>query len=318
MPDISLPTRELVLRTAEELDYQPNPIAQSLVSSQTRIIGVIIPSFTIPFYASAISAIQYAAAQAGYGILVCQSNESYLTEVSNTKMLLNNRVDGLIISLSRETRDFGHFSRLTERQVPVVFFNRVAEELPFAKVVVNDYEGAYQVVEHLISQGCRRIAHIAGPAGLQLVQNRLQGYRDALQHYGLPLDEDLIRYGDLTIENGSLLARQLLAVSTPPDALFAVCDSAAFGAMLTIKQMGLRIPDDVAVAGFTDEPVAAIVEPALTTVAQPIAEIGRAAVALFLQQIERKTNSSPLTRQLTTKLVVRGSSLKMAVEKGYC
>jgi DNA-binding LacI/PurR family transcriptional regulator len=314
MPDISPQTKQLILKTAREMDYQPNPIAQSLVNNQTKTIGVLIPSFTIPFYASVISGIQKTATQAGYNLVVCQSDESYETEVNNTRTLLNSRVDGVIVSLSRETADFSHFSRLLDRNVPVVLFNRITEELPVSRVVVDDYKGSYQVVEHLILMGCKRIAHIAGPPNLLLTRNRLKGYLDALKAYGLAASDDLIRYSDLTIEQGISLTNELFDTQNiPPDGFFAICDSVAFGAMLTIKNRGWQIPDDIALAGFTDEPVAAIVEPALTTVSQPTYEIGQTAAQLFLDQIHNK-DYQPVTKVLETRLVVRKSSMRLVLQ----
>ncbi|GAA4451296.1 LacI family DNA-binding transcriptional regulator [Nibrella saemangeumensis] len=310
MPDISAPTRQLILDTAREMEYEPNPIAQSLVRNQTHTIGVIIPSFTIPFYASAISGIQQTASEAGYNIMVCQSNESYETETNYTRVLLNSRVDGLIVSLARETTNFDHFNRLAERSLPLVLFNRVCDAVPASKVVVDDFEGAYQVVRHLIEMGCRRIAHIAGPANLLLSRQRLQGYQQALQESGLPVCEDFIRTGDLTIASGTRITEDFLKLDTSPDAIFAICDSAAFGAMQTLKSRGLRIPDDIALAGFTDEPVAAIVEPALTTVAQPTFEIGQIAAQLFLDQVRGGESYQPTTQVLKTHLVIRASSQK--------
>ncbi|RIV17975.1 LacI family transcriptional regulator [Fibrisoma montanum] len=308
MPDISVPTRQLIVETARQMDYQPNPIAQSLVKNQTHNIGVIIPSFTIPFYASAISGIQQTAAEAGYNIMVCQSNESVATEITYTQLLLNNRVDGLIVSLSRETTSFDHFAPLIRRSIPLVFFNRVSEEMPVSKVVVDDYQGAYRAVSYLIERGCRRIAHIAGPENLLLSQQRLKGYVDAMREAGLSVPDEYIRHGDLTIANGAFITSELLTDVNPPDAVFAVCDSAAFGALQAAKSRELNIPSDLALVGFTDEPVAAIVEPALTTVAQPIFDIGQVAAKLFLDQIRLGESYTPTTHVLETRLVVRQST----------
>ncbi len=312
-PEINKETKQAVLELAQRLDYQPNPIALGLVKNQTRIIGVIIPSFTIPFYASAISGIQEAATKAGYNIIICQSNESLATEIAVTRTLLASRIDGLIVSLSRETTTFDHFHRLVARELPMVFFNRVCESLPTSRVIVDDYAGAYQATKHLLDVGCRRIAHIAGPQNLLLSQQRLQGYLDALEHAGCPVLPELIRHGDLTIDNGAAIANYLLGLPGLPDGLFAVCDSAAFGAMQVIKSRGLSIPGDVALVGFTNEPVAAIVEPPLTTVAQPVFEIGQTAAELLLQEINAGKAAKLTTKVLQTELIVRKSSMKQVL-----
>ncbi len=174
---------------------------------------------------------------------------------------------------------------MQRKGIPLVFFNRVPEEIEAPCVVVDDYDGAHQAVEHLILNGSKRIAHIAGPPFLQLTHNRVRGYKDALEKYNLPFDESLVIHGDFTMENGREITQHLLNMSQPPDAIFAVNDAAAFGALFQIKAQGLRIPDDVAVVGYTNEPMTELVEPALTSVAQPIYELGKIAVELFLIKI---------------------------------
>lgn len=299
------------MEMAEKLDYQPNSIATSLVTKKSNTIGIVIPSFVIYYYASAISGIQETAAKAGYNVMVCHSNESYAMEVNNVMALTSARVDGLIVSLSKETKNMEHFRQLQRKGIPLVFFNRVCEELEAAYVVVDDYDGAFQAVEHLIQTGSRRIAHIAGPEGLQNSRNRLNGYRDALKKYGLPVEEQLIVYSDFTIDSGKACAKALLEMAERPDAIFSVNDAAAYGAMYAIKAKGLKIPDDVAIVGFTNEPLTELVEPALTTVAQPVYELGKVAAELFLiQTMSDPKTYVPESRVLKTKLMVRESSVK--------
>jgi LacI family transcriptional regulator/LacI family repressor for deo operon, udp, cdd, tsx, nupC, and nupG len=248
--------------------------------------------------------------KAGYNVMICQSNESYEMEMANTRALLASRVDGILASVTRETRNFDHFRTLHRKGIPVVFFNRVCEELDVSKVVVDDYEGAFMAVEHLITTGRKRIAHLAGPDSLLISRKRLKGYTDALRKYGLPVDEELIIHYDLTPEKAIIYVKHLLDLPNPPDALFAINDPTAIAAMLVIKDKGLRIPHNIAVVGFSNDPSSALIEPGLTTVAQPVFDIGREAAQLFLEQVDIDPKEyTPKTKVLQTKLIVRGSSV---------
>lgn len=310
-PDVNPETKKKVLEMAEKLDYEPNAIATSLVNRKTNTLGIIIPSFAIYYYTAAIIGIQETAARAGYNLMVCHSNESYASEVNNVLALTSARVDGMIVSITKETLNFEHFRQVQRKGIPLVFFNRVAEELDAPSVVVDDYDGAFKAVEHLIQTGSKRIAHISGPKTLQLTRNRLNGYIDALKRYDMPVDERLITHGDFSLDNGRDGARHLLSLADPPDAIFSVNDAAAFGAMAYVKAKGLKIPDDVAIVGFTNEPLTELVEPALTTVGQPVYELGKIAAELFLiRTLTDPKTYVPETRVLKTKLIVRNSSVK--------
>lgn len=301
-------TREAVVNLAKQWNYHPNAVALSLMNNKTNNIGVIIPGLIIPFYASAICGIQEVASQNGFNILVCQSNENYKTEVKNTQAFISSRVDGLIISISRETKNFEHFKQLQKRGIPLVFFNRVCQELNTPKVIVDDYEGAFKATEHLISTGRRKIAHIAGPNNLSLSNNRLKGYLDALAKHKIPINKKLIVESDLTTASGFQVMGKLLKGKDKPDAVFAVCDAAAYGAIQKIHGHSLRIPEDLSVVGFTNEPSAAIVEPPLTTISQPTFEIGQTAAKLLIDLINNKGTHNTETIVLKTNLVIRKSA----------
>lgn len=315
-PEVNPLTKQAVLDMAAKLDYQPNSIAMSLVKKKSNTIGIIIPSFVIYYYAYAISGIQETAAKAGYNVMVCHSNESYATEMNNVLALTASRVDGLIVSITKETTNFEHFRQVQRKGIPLVFFNRVAEGIDAPAVIVDDYDGAFQAVEHLIQTGSKRIAHLAGPPSLQLSRNRLNGYIDALKKYDLPIDESLIMHGDFTIINGKECVQNFFALNNPPDAIFAVSDSAAFGVMAELKARKIKIPEEVAVVGFTNEPMTELMEPALTSIAQPVYDLGKIAAELFLIRTisDPKTYTSE-TRILKTKLIVRESSDKNAAKK---
>lgn len=305
--DINPETRKAVMEMAVKMDYRPNKVAQSLKKRKTFTIGVIIPSFTIPFYSSAISGIQGKADEDKYNLLICQSNESYENELKSLETLLDSQVDGIIMSLSRDTGSYDHIERLLAKKVPVVLFNRVVYNLNVSKVTVDDYNGARMIVEHLISLGRKRIAHITGPLNLQMARNRRKGYIDALSSAGIQSDPSLMVEGDFTIEHGFHCAEKLLDSGVLPNAIFCVCDSMAFGVMKSLKNRGYKIPEDIAVAGFTNEHIASLVDPPLTTMSQPVFDIGYNAADLLINQINN-SQFKPEHRELKTHLVIREST----------
>ena len=302
-------TRRRVLELAEQLNYQRNQLAISLLTSQTRTVGIMVPEFVSFFFPKVIIGAQEALAEGGYNVVICHANESYQTEVTNARALLASRVDGLLVSHTKETRNFDHFRQFQQQGVPVVFFNRVCEDMNVSKVLVDDYAGAFAAVEHLIRTGRRRIAHLAGPETLPNSRNRLNGYRDALLKYGLPIEPDLIISYDLTLEKANIYVNHLLNLPNPPDALFTINDPTAIEALKVIKNRGLHVPDDMAVVGFSNDPTAALVEPGLTTVGQPVHEIGQQAARLLLNQLMSDGVAPVETVVLPTELIIRGTTL---------
>ncbi|SEA11743.1 transcriptional regulator, LacI family [Chitinophaga terrae (ex Kim and Jung 2007)] len=306
--DINPQTKAAVLEMAQQLDYQPNLLAKSLVKSKSNTIGIIVPEFLTYFFPTIIMGAQQVAAQAGYNVIICQSQESYKTEVANANILLANRVDGVLISMTRETKKFDHIKAFEKHGIPVVFFNRVCDEMNTSKVLVNDYEGALKAVEHLIKNGYRNIAHIAGPPSLLLTRNRLGGYRDALKKYNLPFKEDLVVHCNLSKKDAVQCAEQLLNMKNRPDAVFCVNDPVAIQLMLEAKKRKIKIPSELGIVGFSNEPSGEVIEPALTTVQQPVADIGRSAADILLTAIKQGEDYVPEMKSLKTTLIVRESS----------
>ena len=310
-PDVNAETRKLILEIANELDYQPNTIAQNLVKKKSNTIGIIIPGLIINFYASAISGIQKKASESGYNIVISQSNESYELELANINTLISNRVDGLIISVSSETKNTDHIKKIIDRHIPVVLINRDVEEVNADKVIIDDFEGAYYAVSHLISEGCTRIAHIAGPRHLSTAVNRYKGYAKALMDHGIPLREELVSYNNLSKEDGINMLKSLIKQKEVPDAIFAFNDATAMGTIKALHELGLKIPRDIALAGFSNEPLAELIEPSLTTVEQPTFELGLHAAEMLIKRINNKDeNLSPRLKVLKPKLIIRKSSQK--------
>lgn len=308
-PEVNADTKKAVLRAAEELDYQPNQVALSLVTKHTHSIGVIVPNLDY-FFATAVRGIDELAIEAGYTVLTCQSNESYGREITNTQRLVNSRVDGLIVSLSSATSNIDHFRRLLQREVPIVFFDRVNSELEATKVVLDNYDGAVQAVTHLLEQGCQRIAYLAGPAALSISNQRKEGYLGTLQKHGLSIIEELIIHCEFDREHAYRATLQLLDSGQQPDAIFTVSDRIAVGALLALRERGVRVPDEVALVGFNDEPVASLLTPALSSVAQPAFEMGKVAAQLFVEQLNSDLLRPFQQVVLKPTLVVRESSLR--------
>jgi len=310
--DIHEGTRQIVLDLAKQLDYQPNLLANALLKSRTNTIGIIVPEFRHYFFPAVIIGAQEILSKAGYNVMICQSDESYETEVANVKALMSSRVDGLLVSVTAQTNNFDHFRAVLRKEVPLVFFNRVCEELNTSQVVVDDYAGAFAAVEHLIVQGYRRIAHLAGPTTLQISLLRMQGYKDALQKHGLPFDNELLIHFDLTQDKARIYANYLLSLPHPPDAIFVINDPTAIEVMLIAKKRGIKIPQELGIVGFSNDPMSEIIEPNLTTVEQPVGKIGRVAAQLLLNEINSELSEWKKEEIiLKTELIERGSSKKI-------
>ncbi len=308
-PDISKDTKKAVNELAAKLDYQPNSIALSLRKSKTNTIGVIIPEMVHHFFSSVISGIEDVAYDEGYNVMICQSNESYTREVSNTAALLSSRVDGMLISVSRETAQFDHLENLYRKNMPLVFFDRAYEGIDVSKVVVDDYDGAYRATEHLIKQGCRNIYHLAGPESLSISKLRKDGYIHALEAYNQPVHENHIVPCGLLRNDGYETIKKMIAEGTIPDAIFAVSDPVAIGAILAYREAGIPVPEKVAIVGFSDEPITSVIQPPLTTMAQPGYEMGRQAAQLLLKRMKGGDMDIPSeTVVLKTDLKIREST----------
>jgi DNA-binding LacI/PurR family transcriptional regulator len=309
--DINESTRKAVLDMARKLNYHPNSLAKSLVNKKSNTIGIIVPEFVNYFFPTLIIGAQEIAAGAGYNVIICQSQESVKTEIANVNVLLSSRVDGVIISMTKETKQFDHFKSFEQLAIPTVFFNRVCDDINTSKVTVNDYEGAFKGVEHLIKNGFKKIAHIAGPDNLILSHNRLNGYRDALKKYNIPINNKYIIPYDLTEEHARKSAKKLLQLSNRPDAIFCLNDVCTTQTLLVAKEMGIKVPGELGIVGFSNNPLSAYIEPSLTTIEQPVHEMGRAAMRILIDQIGKGAGKYKLVHQtLPTKLVIRQSSVR--------
>lgn len=305
-PDISQATRDAVNELAERWNYRPNPIALSLKSGSSKTIGVIIPDVVHYFFSTVISGIEDVVYQRDYNMILCQSNELWEHEVKNIRTLLSSRVDGILASVAKTTTDFSHYRSILEKEMPLVFFDRAVEELKTDSVVIDDEAGAYKAVNHLLRTGKKQIVHLAGPPHLAIALHRLEGYTRAMKEYRLtPSKDDILRCDD--IESAERMIPSMLKRTPRPDAFFAVNDLTAAQTMMIVKRHGLRIPEDIAVVGFTNSQIATLTDPGLTSVDQKGFQMGQEAARLLIDRIE-KPRGPIQNKVITSELVIRGSS----------
>jgi LacI family transcriptional regulator len=309
--DIKTETKELILRTAEEMGYHPNPMAKKLTQKRSLNIGIVVPEFINGFFPEVIIGAQEVLFEKGYQVLITQSNECYDTEIKNVKTLVDNMVDGLIISLSCETNNTEYYQKLINKGFPIVFFNRVINELESSKILFNDYKWAFFATEHLIAQGYKNIVHLEGIDSLTLSKERKRGFKDAHKKYRMSLTPDQFVKTGFNIEDGELVAQQMIENNQIPDAIFASCDPPAIGAMKVFKKHGYKIPDDIAFVGFTESKFAGLIDPPLTSVMQPAQDIGKEAAKMLLSHIENPKSFIPQTIVLNGTLNIRESSVRI-------
>jgi len=306
-PDISRETKDAVNELAAKLRYKPNAVALSLKNSRTNTIGVIIPEVVHYFFSSVISGIEDVAYESGYNVMVCQSNERHAREIINAQALESNRVEGALISVSKETHDFTHLRNLEENGIPIVFFDRAPEDMEVDKVIIDDRKAAYNATTHLIETGCKRIAHLSTNQSLGIGIQRLAGYKEALQDHGIPFREDLVIVAD-SFELAGDATRNLMHLPVPPDAIFAVNDMTAVGAMKTLQRMSIAVPQKVAIIGFSAGFFSDITTPTLSSVDQHGYEMGVEAAKLLLSRIEKPVQGVHKTHYIDTHLVIREST----------
>ncbi|MEX2565143.1 MAG: LacI family DNA-binding transcriptional regulator [Cyclobacteriaceae bacterium] len=304
--DVSLETKEKVLEKAKELKYKPNFNARGLSQGKTNHIGIIIPFITNYYFSTVITGIQKTAYNYGYNIILYVTNDSQEREYLITRNLTISGLDGILISTCASNYD--HIHEIIDKGIPVVFFDRT-NNLIATKVMQDDYNGAFEATSHLIEQGYSKIAHITGPKDQKFTQNRLNGYLDALTHYQIPIQNKRIIHSGFSQEYGERDMYKLLGSFSRPDAIFAVNDRKAIGAMLTLKSQKIPIGKEIGVVGFTNDPICTIISPSLTTVSESAFDIGRISCELLLQHIQ-KHNLPCKEVVLPGELIIRESSIR--------
>jgi len=312
-PEISLETRQLVTEVAVRLDYRPNIVARGLKQRQSATIGVIIPEIVHYFFSQVISGIEEVAYNEGYTVMICQSNEKSDREANNVRTLLAHQVAGILVSVSKETAGFSHLEEVDKNGVPLVFFDRAAPGMAKDQVINDNRESACRVTRHLIQQGCSRIVHFAGPQNLSIGRERKEGYLHALSEAGIAFREEWCTVAD-TFDKAYQEVMRLHQVLNLPDAIFCNNDLTALGAMKALRQLGVAIPGEVAVAGFSNGIFSEISDPSLTTVDQHGYDMGVQATRLLLKRINsKKEGEPPVTMVVRGDLIIRDTSSRGSV-----
>jgi DNA-binding LacI/PurR family transcriptional regulator len=307
-PDIHDDTKLAINQLAQKLGYRPNIVARSLKSQQSNQIGVIVPEIRHDFFANAISGIEEVAYQKGYTVIVSQSNEDFNREKINLNSMYLSRVGGVIVSISQSTSTSEHFTQMLKNGMKMVFFDRVFEDMDVYKVVIDDFESSCNAVEYLLSKGYKKIFHFAGPQNLGICRKRKMGYEKALKGHNINSSSNIVEAG-MHERDGYESMDKLLKNNIVPDAIFAVNDPVAIGAFKRLKEQGIKIPEQIGIIGFSNNPIAELVDPPLTTIEQPAYEMGRAAAELLIEQITGQVitlKSKELI--LNTKLIIRQST----------
>jgi LacI family transcriptional regulator len=308
-PRISEKTRKAVHRKALEMGYRPNILAANLRSRRTRTIGVVVPRIDRYFFASAISGIENYAWTKGFNVIISQSNDLLIKEINCVQTLFNNRVDGLIISISMQSNDDHHLRLFSDKNIPILFFDRFCPTIESDRIVVDDFNSGYKITRHLIDRGCRQIAHIAGPELLNIYSDRKSGYIKALEESDLPVVREYLEVTGLTREEGKQAFARLMSLPNPPDGVFCGNDTTALSALEYCQEHQLNVPHDVALIGFSDEPFSAVITPSLSTVRQPGYEMGFLAAQKIIFRIQNNKTFIPVEEiVLPTELIIRDSS----------
>lgn len=310
-PAISKNTKKKIIEAAKALGYRHNNFASSLRKQKTNTIGVIVHELNSNFITSVLAGIEKITNDAGYDLIIAHSSESFKKESANATNLFHKRVDGLIASLAFDTTGLDHYKQFQEKGIPIIFFDRVEENADITKVFIDNYRCGYRATQHLIEQGCERIVLVTASLNRNVYAQRHKGYKDALHDNGIAYNLDYVLIKDLSEQCGVEAAMQILAMDPRPDGAFITNDFSAAVCMQTLKQHGMRIPEDIAIVGFNNDAIGKIVEPQLTTIDYPGSEMGEIVARNLIDHLQgvsdlKHTN----TIVVRSDLVIRKSSLK--------
>ncbi len=310
-PRISTETKKLVLETAAMMNYKQNRLALALKSGKSKNVGVVVPYINRSFFSSIIRGIEDELYPKGYHVIIAQTHDDQNREVKNIQNLLNAQVDGILISTSHSNKELEHFEPVLKKNVPFIFFDRKLNIPDMSSVTIDDYQGGFDATQHLIDQGCKRIAHLHVDNGQELYESRLQGYKDALAQNSLEYNPDYVIPLISDMEAGKEAAEHLMQMPVPPDAIFSSTDNGLLGAFKYLHGLGIRVPEDFCLVGFSNERFTQFMDPSISSVDQSPVEMGKMAAKVFLEQMENnaimKVHKNVV---LPAKLIIRKSSTK--------
>jgi LacI family transcriptional regulator len=308
--EIKKETKLAVLEMAKELDYHPNLVASSLSSKKSNIIGVVVPTINRYFWSNSIAGIENIAYNKGYKVMIFQSGESYEKEVAIVETLANSRVDGIIIAFSKETETFDHIQHILDREIPVVLFERTCGTIRTSMIKTDDINGTKEIVNHLIMRGKKHIAYIGGPLTLGVCRERYEGFRIAHEEAGLKVNENLVvELEDFNFKLAGKALGNLWKQNLKPDAIFCFADILAIGALHKAQKLGIKVPGELAIAGFGNDITGKYITPSITTMSQPSFEMGEMAARIILKTVE--SDDKPVINQekkILPTLLVREST----------
>jgi len=314
--EIGTETKKLVLEYAEKINYRPNPIALSLKEQKSHSIGVVVAEVANNYFSQAINGIESIAYNRGYHVIITQTHESFDRETANVKHLLSRHVDGLLVSISAETVDISQYQYLHEKGFPIVFFDRIVAEIDTHKITANNFKGSFAATEQLINTGFTKIAHLTNSNNLLISRERCDGFKAALQKHGIEFKPEYLKYcdhGGMIQDEVKLAVTELIELEDRPEAIFIASDRLTTNCLHILKTMNIKVPDDIAIAGFTNSDVAELFNPPLTVVRQPAFQMGQMATEMLIKTIESKRPVEEyITEELETELIVRASSSRLA------
>ncbi len=309
-PGIKKDTKKRILEAALQMGYQHNNFARNLRIKRTNTIGVVIPRLNSYFMSTVIAGMEKVANDRGYILIISQSQESVKKEIASVNTMFNSRVDGLLVSLAYDTENLDHFNAMVKKEIPIIFFDRVAEHTKCTSIVIDNSKAGYDATHHLVEQGCRRIVYIGGNLSRNVYADRLKGYKQALAEHGIAFDPSLVIVNNLSEQSGSDAAKQIMQMDPLPDGVFSANDTAAVACIGELKQSGIKVPEQIAIVGFNNDPIARVVEPNLTTIHYPGHEMGEIAATTLLNTLMKLPSAKLNTLVLRHNLIVRQSSVR--------
>lgn len=313
-PDVSETTRTAVKDLVQELNYKPNSFAVNLRTQESRTVGLIIPDVAHHFFSNIIKGIIVEAEKNGYLVIILQSNESVEIEKKQVELLINKRVDGILMSLSNESNNDEHIKEILRKEIPFVQFDKISKLIKSSKVIIDDQKAASEATQHLIDQGCKKIVHIRGPVNPQNAVDRFLGYKKTLERNNILFDPSLVyACNGAGFDEGYDFMKQILIDHHDVDGVFAVTDMVAVGAITLLNEKKIKVPEDIAVIGFSNWFMAQIITPKLSSVEQPSLEMGMTAFNILLEEMNCHREGStfePRTIELKTSIIERASTLK--------